>query len=335
MNLLRGKTQIRNGTVVRDNLNIVDTGDSLLRKIIAGSGISLESTGIDPGTGDVIITSSGGSGTWDYKIPHDQCFKLGGTGAPYPTTSIFVLGDYCALYEKYDDCWALSTNVGWQTNPDGSIYGFESREDVLIVGWNSDYSHQEAHFGDINNVDHGNFLSITSSGAHFNCNIFADNLTASGVLVSGVTNFLDLSDTPDTYTGNAGKSVVVNETETGLVFTPQNNTTFFTVEGVLSIVADPKRLYNISGISRTISKVFLSVGTAPTDASILVDIHKDGTTIFTNQAHRPAVLTTANTGFTTDIDIATWADGSYLEVYIDQVGSTVAGSDLVIHILYS
>ena len=59
MNLLRGKTQIRNGTVVRDNLNIVDTGDSLLRRIIAGSGISLASTGIDPGTGDVTVTVSG------------------------------------------------------------------------------------------------------------------------------------------------------------------------------------------------------------------------------------------------------------------------------------
>lgn len=38
----------------------------------------------------------------------------------------------------------------------------------------------------------------------------------SGILVSG---FLGLIDTPDTYSGQAGKVVVVNDTETGLEFT--------------------------------------------------------------------------------------------------------------------
>lgn len=107
------------------------------------------------------------------------------------------------------------------------------------------------------------------------------------------------------------------------------------VAGVLTAAGGTLRLYNATGSTRTISKVFISVGTAPTDASLIVDVHKDGTTIFTNQAHRPTILTTAFTGVTTDIDVATWADGSYLTVDVDQVGSSVAGADLTVHIVYS
>lgn len=112
-------------------------------------------------------------------------------------------------------------------------------------------------------------------------------------------------------------------------------TVFFTIEGVLAVVASPLKLYNISGTSKTISKVFLSVSDAPIGANLIVDVHKDGVTIFTNQAHRPTIVAGQTTGFTVDIDAAAWADGSYLEVVVDQIGSTVAGSNLVIHILYS
>jgi len=112
-------------------------------------------------------------------------------------------------------------------------------------------------------------------------------------------------------------------------------TTFFTIEGIVAVVASPLKLYNISGAAKTISKVFLSVSDAPTGANLIVDVHKNGTTIFTNQAHRPTIIAGQTTGFTVDIDVATWADGSYLEVAVDQIGSTIAGSNLVIHILYS
>jgi len=57
-------------------------------------------------------------------------------------------------------------------------------------------------------------------------------------------------------------------------------------------------------------------------------------TIFTNQAHRPAVAAGDFTGYTVDIDVSAWANNSYLEVSVDQVGSDISGSDLVIHIEY-
>jgi hypothetical protein len=109
----------------------------------------------------------------------------------------------------------------------------------------------------------------------------------------------------------------------------------FTIEGSLSVANNPLRIYNVTGSAKTISKVFLSVDTVPTSAAIIVDIHKDGTTIFTTQSNRPQIAAGANTGQSTTIEVATWADGSYLQMQVDQVGSGVPGSNLTVHVVYS
>lgn len=109
----------------------------------------------------------------------------------------------------------------------------------------------------------------------------------------------------------------------------------FTIEGALSVLDNPLRLYNVTGGSKTISKVFLSVATAPASQAIIVDIHKDGTTIFTTQSNRPQIAASANTGQATTIEVPTWADSSYLTMHIDQVGSGTPGANLTVHIVYS
>lgn len=50
--------QIYDGTIKRDDLNTDDSGQAVTRKIVAGDGISISSTGVDAGTGDVTINSS-------------------------------------------------------------------------------------------------------------------------------------------------------------------------------------------------------------------------------------------------------------------------------------
>lgn len=112
-------------------------------------------------------------------------------------------------------------------------------------------------------------------------------------------------------------------------------TTLFTFEGSLLATNSPIRFYNTSGTNRTITKVFTSVNTAPTGASIIIDLHKSGTTIFTTQTNRPEILATAFTAQSTTIESATWADGEYLMLYVDQVGSTVSGSDLTVQVSWS
>lgn len=109
----------------------------------------------------------------------------------------------------------------------------------------------------------------------------------------------------------------------------------FTAAGALEVAAGSIRIYNCLGRTVTISKVFLSAATAPTGSAIIVDANKGGTTIFTNQAHRPQIAATANTGYTTTIDVASWADGEYLTMDIDAIGSTIAGADLTVHVIYS
>lgn len=109
----------------------------------------------------------------------------------------------------------------------------------------------------------------------------------------------------------------------------------FTAEGTIAVVTGALRIYNQMGVTKTVSEVFLSAGTAPTGAAIIVDIHKNGVTIFTTQSNRPQIAAGANTGNTTTIEVSSWADGEYFTMDIDQVGSTVAGANLTVHIVYS
>ena len=109
--------------------------------------------------------------------------------------------------------------------------------------------------------------------------------------------------------------------------------TLLTISGDLTLVSNPLRIYNKLGATLTISEVFIAVNTAPTGANVIVDVNKDGTTIFTNQANRPEIAASGYTDSTTNIDVASWAVGEYLTIDVDQIGSTLPGSDLVVHII--
>ena len=109
----------------------------------------------------------------------------------------------------------------------------------------------------------------------------------------------------------------------------------FGVAGSVSVRTGAIRVYNDSGRTRTIVSARASVGTAPTGASLIVDVHKNGTTIFGTQANRPTIAVSTNTNKSTGHTVTTWADGEYLTVDVDQVGSTVAGSDLAVTVEWS
>jgi hypothetical protein len=106
-------------------------------------------------------------------------------------------------------------------------------------------------------------------------------------------------------------------------------------EGALETSQGTLRLMNELGRNVTITRVSLSIDTAPTGQSIIVDVHQNGTTIFTNQSHRPEIAASGNYGYTTTIDVNTWTSGNYLTIDIDQVGSGTPGSDMMVHIAYS
>jgi hypothetical protein len=107
-----------------------------------------------------------------------------------------------------------------------------------------------------------------------------------------------------------------------------------TVAGNLSVGVGKARIYNDTGVQLSIRSVRASVGTAPTTQSILIDVNKSGTTIFTTQGNRPAIAAGSNTsGKVTNMNVTTINDGEYLTVDIDQVGSGTVGADLVVQLL--
>lgn len=93
---------------------------------------------------------------------------------------------------------------------------------------------------------------------------------------------------------------------------------------------------NISGTfeiqqSLTIDSVDLRIKTAPTGAALIVDINKNGTTIFSTRPQIAAAATSG--GGSAVLSVTTLAAGDLITVDIDQVGSSVAGSDLTIALI--
>lgn len=93
------------------------------------------------------------------------------------------------------------------------------------------------------------------------------------------------------------------------------------------------RYYNTTGKDLVISKIVASVATAPTGAALLVDVNKNGTTIFTDQTKRPSIAAAANVStLGVPATEVTLAAGQYLTFDVDQIGSGTAGSDLVVEV---
>ena len=107
----------------------------------------------------------------------------------------------------------------------------------------------------------------------------------------------------------------------------------FTFAGTLSVISGAARLYFPTAV--TILGISAAVGTAPSGASVVVDVNKNGTTIFTTQANRPTIAAGTNTDLTNTPDVTTISANDYLTVDVDQIGSGTAGANLTVTIHYS
>lgn len=104
----------------------------------------------------------------------------------------------------------------------------------------------------------------------------------------------------------------------------------FSISGTISTGTGAHRIYNDTGVPLTVRAVRAAVGTAPTGASLLVDVNINGTTIFGTQTNRPTITAGTFTAAAPAINTTTIAPGDYLTVDVDQVGSTIAGSNLTV-----
>lgn len=120
----------------------------------------------------------------------------------------------------------------------------------------------------------------------------------------------------------------------GKIGGPSGATAQFSQAGVLQVGTGVGRF--LLPFPVTIDGVVMAVNTAPTGASLICDVNKNGTTIFTTQANRPTIAAGAfavTTQPSPDVTTATTYD--YITVDIDQVGSTVAGADLIVVVRYT
>lgn len=99
---------------------------------------------------------------------------------------------------------------------------------------------------------------------------------------------------------------------------------------------------NDTGRTLTISKIVGRVTTAPTGQAILVDVNSDTAVTDTfatiwgvTHANQLNIQAGQKSGSQTTFDTTTLADGKSITVDIDQVGSTIAGSDLTVNIWFS
>lgn len=103
---------------------------------------------------------------------------------------------------------------------------------------------------------------------------------------------------------------------------------FFTAESTLETGNGSARLPILSDC--TITSVMAMVGSAPTGSSVIADVNLNGTTIFTTQGNRPEIAVSAQTSDAETPDVTEGTAGDYLSMDVDQVGSSSAGSDLVV-----
>jgi hypothetical protein len=109
------------------------------------------------------------------------------------------------------------------------------------------------------------------------------------------------------------------------------------------------QLFVAAGVGRfrfpfpaTILGITLAINTPPTGAAVIVDVNKIlaatptvVTTIFTTQGNRPTIAIGAYASAAEMVpDVTAYALGDFMTMDTDQIGSTVAGSDLTAIIRY-
>lgn len=70
---------------------------------------------------------------------------------------------------------------------------------------------------------------------------------------------------------------------------------------------------------------YFDVITAPVGSAITIDVHRNGTTIFST---KPTIASGANTSSGAVISTSSFAQGDLMEIFVDAVGSTTAGKGL-------
>jgi hypothetical protein len=143
----------------------------------------------------------------------------------------------------------------------------------------------------------------------------------------------------DSFYGNSGISITYDDTNNRWSFTtiPSWKGTERTgVDGLVGTTprVGQHRIYNDSGSTRVINAVRAAVGTVDTGTTLIVDVKKEGTSIFSSTGARPTIATSTNSNKSTAMGAASvWNDGQYITVDVPQAGA--AHANLAVNIEWS
>lgn len=172
-----------------------------------------------------------------------------------------------------------------------------------------------------------------------------DNMVANDRAVDAMANGVELTERSDPSTPGANKVhlyakdksgvptlYAINDAGTVYELSEGRPTFLFTIEGSLVASTNLTPLL-LAHRALTIVKAYAAVKTAPTGADLIIDINKNGTSIWaTTQANRLKILANATTGQQTSFDTTTLTEADQLTLDIDQIGSTISGSDLTVYL---
>lgn len=163
---------------------------------------------------------------------------------------------------------------------------------------------------------------------------------------TGVTEFIELTDTPSTYicqpdnTFGKGKNVKVNSAGSALEFT-SDYFDFACSDEITNLTAGNKKFTIVfTRAFNCVSEIRFSVTEAPTGADIILEVTKNGTSIFTGTNYPTIDAGTKTTNVSASPQFISggyvdFAVGDEMKVGISQVGSTVAGAGLKASMVYN
>ncbi len=100
--------------------------------------------------------------------------------------------------------------------------------------------------------------------------------------------------------------------------------------GNLSATTTIDKSFIFTYLKGRIISVLAYIRTAPTGASIIFDINKNGTTIYTTQANRPTIAISKNSVAAAVPDVVSLSQDDRLDLDADQVGSGTVGADATV-----
>jgi len=130
--------------------------------------------------------------------------------------------------------------------------------------------------------------------------------------------------------GTAGQVLRVNAGATAPEWVANTQGLYFYIDGTLTTAL---KAAFVAPCALTVTNVKAKVATAPTGADLILDIHKNGTTIFSTQGNRPTIAATETSEDSAAPDVTSIAAGDLIKLEIDQIGSTIAGEDLSVTVV--